>query len=72
MLLAFSADALLKVIARLDLVDHGDGIVGIADDRFTSIGQGQLFASQRRGGLCSAQERVGADLAGSPVFYDPR
>lgn len=46
MLLAFSADALLKVIARLDLVDHGDGIVGIADDRFTSIGQGQLFASQ--------------------------
>ena len=66
MLLAFSADALLKVIARLDLVDHGDGIVGIADDRFTSIGQGQLFASQdvRPGALAQCPEVSGGANVG--------
>ena len=48
-LLAHDADALLDVVARLDLVDHGDGVVGVADDRLAGLFERQLLAAQEVG-----------------------
>lgn len=40
------ADALIDVMALFDFVDHGDGIVGIGNNRFVTAVQSQLFAAQ--------------------------
>ena len=34
------------MLARLDLVDHGDGVVGITDDRLSIGAERQLFAAE--------------------------
>lgn len=45
-LCSYHADSLLDMIAFLDLIDHGDGIVRIADDALTFAVKRQFLSAE--------------------------
>lgn len=60
-LLADDADALLDVVAALDLVHHGDGVVGVGDGGLTAAVERELLAAQDVGAGALA---LGLEVAG--------
>lgn len=58
---ADDGDALLDVLAALNLVDHGDGVVGVGDDRLVPAVERELFTGEE---ILARALAVGLEVGG--------